>query len=248
VFATCSGRALSQPNVPRALRKAQQRATDEHGEPTFPVLHQEAEVPARAVPSMHSFRHNKKRRRADAGTRTPDPFITSEERRFRMFAAGSLFACSRADWPRYCAPRLRLYPDVPLPTHCPRRHPPARSGSRRAGGSLWLQSWRLHVIAHAVARRACAPTQASSRTLLPCVWRTVRGRPGGRAGASARSTRRTIRAAELATSARAKTWPETGQAHSGVDRPACVGCATLPEVNRARGPARRRRRSRAGLV
>jgi integrase len=57
VFATCSGRALSQRNVARALRKAQQRATDEHGQPTFPVLHEEAEVPAAAVPSMHSFRH-----------------------------------------------------------------------------------------------------------------------------------------------------------------------------------------------
>ena len=57
VFATCSGRALSQRNVARALRKAQQRATDEHGQPTFPVLHGGAEVPAGAVPSMHSFRH-----------------------------------------------------------------------------------------------------------------------------------------------------------------------------------------------
>ena len=33
VFATCSGRALSQRNVARALREAQQRATDEHGQP-----------------------------------------------------------------------------------------------------------------------------------------------------------------------------------------------------------------------
>jgi integrase len=31
VFATCSGRPLGQRNVARALRKAQQRATDEHG-------------------------------------------------------------------------------------------------------------------------------------------------------------------------------------------------------------------------
>ena len=38
VFATCSGRPLCQRNVARALRKAQQRATDEHGQPTFPVL------------------------------------------------------------------------------------------------------------------------------------------------------------------------------------------------------------------
>jgi hypothetical protein len=67
----------------------------------------------------------------------------------------------------------------------------------------------------------------------------VRGRPaaGEPEQSPARSTRRTIRAAELATSARAETWPETGQARSGVDRPACVGCATLPEANRALGPA-----------
>ena len=63
VFATRSGRPLSQRNVARALRKAQERATDEHGRPTFPVLHDEgadrrpAHVPAGAVPSMHSFRH-----------------------------------------------------------------------------------------------------------------------------------------------------------------------------------------------
>lgn len=63
VFATCSGRPLSQRNVARALRKAQRHARDEHGQPTFPVLHEKAadgtpaDVPAGVVPSMHSFRH-----------------------------------------------------------------------------------------------------------------------------------------------------------------------------------------------
>src|SRR5205807_10482507 len=63
VFATRSDRPLSQRNVARALRKAQERATDEHGRPTFPVLHERtadgelAPVPTGAVPSMHSFRH-----------------------------------------------------------------------------------------------------------------------------------------------------------------------------------------------
>lgn len=61
VFAARSGRPLSQRNVARALRKAQQRATDEHGEPTFPVLQDSAydgkPVPVGAVPSMRSFRH-----------------------------------------------------------------------------------------------------------------------------------------------------------------------------------------------
>jgi integrase len=63
VFATRSGRPLGQRNVARALRKAQQRATDDHGQPTFPVLHQTdtngepVPVPNGVVPSMHSFRH-----------------------------------------------------------------------------------------------------------------------------------------------------------------------------------------------
>ena len=63
MFATCSGRPLSQRHVARALRKAQHRATNETGQPTFSVLHKKAadgapaEVPAGAVPSMHSFRH-----------------------------------------------------------------------------------------------------------------------------------------------------------------------------------------------
>lgn len=63
VFTTRSGRPLGQRNVARALRKAQQRATDEHGQPTFPVPHQtDADgnlipAPPGSVPSMHSFRH-----------------------------------------------------------------------------------------------------------------------------------------------------------------------------------------------
>jgi integrase len=57
VFATRTGRPLSQRNVARALRKAQQRAVDEHGRPTFPVLHEPPPVPVGAVPSMRSFRH-----------------------------------------------------------------------------------------------------------------------------------------------------------------------------------------------
>ncbi len=63
VFATRTGRPLGQRNVARELRKAQRRATDEHGQPTFPVLHQAdasgspIPAPAGSVPSMHSFRH-----------------------------------------------------------------------------------------------------------------------------------------------------------------------------------------------
>jgi integrase len=63
VFATRTGRPLGQRNVARALRKAQKRATDERGRPTFPILHetdpegQPVPVPTGALPSMHSFRH-----------------------------------------------------------------------------------------------------------------------------------------------------------------------------------------------
>ena len=40
VFATRTGGPLRQRNVSRSLRLAQAKAVDEHGKPTFPVLHQ----------------------------------------------------------------------------------------------------------------------------------------------------------------------------------------------------------------
>lgn len=63
VFSTSSGRAIQQRNVARELRRAQKRATDPDGNPTFPVLHakdpdgRRARVPRGAVPCFHSFRH-----------------------------------------------------------------------------------------------------------------------------------------------------------------------------------------------
>ncbi|MGA9314529.1 MAG: tyrosine-type recombinase/integrase [Solirubrobacteraceae bacterium] len=63
VFATRSGAAIQQRNVGTALRWAQQQATDDHGRPTFPVLHERDEdgcrmaAPRGVVPSFHSFRH-----------------------------------------------------------------------------------------------------------------------------------------------------------------------------------------------
>jgi integrase len=63
VFATVTGRPVSQRNVTRALRAAQRRAADDHGRPTFPILHERDErgrrmpVPRGALPSLHSFRH-----------------------------------------------------------------------------------------------------------------------------------------------------------------------------------------------
>jgi integrase len=63
VFATRSGRAISQRNTVRALRAAQAAARSADGRATFPILHendapgQPIPVPRGAVPSMHSFRH-----------------------------------------------------------------------------------------------------------------------------------------------------------------------------------------------
>jgi integrase len=63
LFCTCTGRALGQRNVTRALREAQRKATDEAGNPTFPVLHTRDDqgrplpVAHGELPSMHSFRH-----------------------------------------------------------------------------------------------------------------------------------------------------------------------------------------------
>jgi integrase len=73
VFATRTGGPLRQRNVCRALRLAQTKATDEHGRPTFPLLHERDEdgrpkpVPHGALPSMHSFRHTVASRALVAG-------------------------------------------------------------------------------------------------------------------------------------------------------------------------------------
>ena len=63
VFAARTSRPLQQRNVARALRDAQERAVDEVGRPTFPVLHEvdtdgrPVRVPRGVLPSMRSFRH-----------------------------------------------------------------------------------------------------------------------------------------------------------------------------------------------
>lgn len=63
VFATRTGAAINQRDVGTALRRAQKRAADDHGRPTFPTLHERDEcgrplpVPRGIVPSFHSFRH-----------------------------------------------------------------------------------------------------------------------------------------------------------------------------------------------
>lgn len=73
VFSTRTGRALGQRNVTRALRNAQQKATDGDGDPIFPALHERdgrgrpIPVPHGALPSMHSFRHTVASRALVAG-------------------------------------------------------------------------------------------------------------------------------------------------------------------------------------
>jgi integrase len=63
VFATRSGRAISQRNTVRALRAAQTAALTSDGRPTFSILQERdasgelVAIPHGAVPSMHSFRH-----------------------------------------------------------------------------------------------------------------------------------------------------------------------------------------------
>ncbi len=73
VFATRTGRPLSQRNVARELRKTQARARDKDGRPAFPILHERdaggkpVPVSRGAVPSMHSFRHTVASRALHAG-------------------------------------------------------------------------------------------------------------------------------------------------------------------------------------
>lgn len=62
-FATRSGRAISQRNLLRELRRAMSKATDERGRLVFPVLTERddagkrVKVPRGSVPNVHRFRH-----------------------------------------------------------------------------------------------------------------------------------------------------------------------------------------------
>ena len=58
IFTTRTGRPLGQRNVARALRRAQLKACDENGRPTFPRRHESGPVPKDTVPSFHGFRHH----------------------------------------------------------------------------------------------------------------------------------------------------------------------------------------------
>lgn len=73
VFVGRTGEALWQRNVNRALRAAQTAAVDEHGRPTFPILHETddagrpVKVPRNTLPTVHSLRHTVASRLLAAG-------------------------------------------------------------------------------------------------------------------------------------------------------------------------------------
>jgi integrase len=58
VFATRTGRPISQRNVSRALRAVMKKAVGPSGKPTFPTLYEEGKPPRGTLPSMHSFRRD----------------------------------------------------------------------------------------------------------------------------------------------------------------------------------------------
>ena len=60
--------------------------------------------------------------RADAGTRTPDPFITSKLPGLRLFVAALGFARKSVDLAEKRARRLRLFAGAVLPPRCHRAH------------------------------------------------------------------------------------------------------------------------------
>lgn len=63
-FCTRTGRAYSQRNLARELRKAQTNAVTPEGKPTFPLLHvrdedgEPVKPPQNTIPSFHGFRHS----------------------------------------------------------------------------------------------------------------------------------------------------------------------------------------------
>lgn len=89
VFATRTGRSLGQRNVQRALRGAERDATDCHGRPTFPILHEvdadgePVKVPrARCPPCTPSVTPLPRERLspARASTRWPSSWATATRR------------------------------------------------------------------------------------------------------------------------------------------------------------------------
>jgi integrase len=122
VFATRSGRPLGQRNVARALRKAQERAKDENGRPTFPVLHDiDAEgkpvpVPPGELPSMRCIR---------SGTQPP-PGLSWRARASMRWPSSWAIATPRSRERSTCARSLMHGADRCVGHGC-LRNTPARS-------------------------------------------------------------------------------------------------------------------------
>ena len=172
VFATCSGRPLSQRNVARALLKAQQRATDDHRQPTFPVLHEGTEYPPALCPRC---------------TRSATP-----SRRALCSPARALTkspSCSDTATPRSPASSTSMRSPTPPPAHAvlthdrrvrprPSRRPPERGG-RRLGIAA----------AETISRstRASAPySGAGGLRFLASKWLPYGGAPNEQTSAAGR--------------------------------------------------------------
>lgn len=138
VFATRTGRALSQRNVSRELRNAQRRAVDEHGRPTFPILHERDErgqyvpVPRGAIPSMHSFRHTVASRALLAGESVDEVAFLLGHRDANVTRA--VYVREVADARRRTRRRSAMTAeyDTVLQAASPERYSPGRAGQGRA--------------------------------------------------------------------------------------------------------------------
>ena len=96
VFATCTGRALSQRNVARALRKAQERAIDEHGRPAFPALTERLVPAARCRPCTRSAIRSRPALCSPARASTRSPSCSDTAMRPSLASSTSTRSLTRA--------------------------------------------------------------------------------------------------------------------------------------------------------
>jgi hypothetical protein len=131
-----------------------------------------------------------------------------------------------------------MYPDVPLPTHCPPL--PSLPGSSGRGG-------RRQLVGTGPGRparhrsRGCATLMSAQPIVephVPCVRRKVRGSPAaGIAGATAHSQHLAHDPVGPPTPAPKRRQRPSTPAAAWIGRSGCVACATLPEGDCAVGPA-----------
>jgi hypothetical protein len=179
---------------------------------------------------------------ADAGTRTPGPFITSEERRFRMFAAGSLFACSGADlgWSGHTAfaavSGCSIAHSLPTSAHIPDEACPG-SCRQVVGAGLAMVCTPSATPVHDACERPCS-VESDTPVRVAKGARLTRDGPEQ---PPARSTWRLFRSAQPGTGAGAATSSATEHAPTGPDRAAglCWVAPRYREGNRTLRPAGR---------